>query len=250
MAIPAALTLGVKDTFRFVPEIPEGTMTAFAYTSNKTKVAAVSASGVVTAKKAGTAIITVVTANGKKASCKVTVKAAPKAISLNVSSGTLGVGESYDLRYALTKKSAASVQFISSDPAVASVDPETGHVEALAPGSAVITARTHNGRTASCKVRVAPAPEAILLEEAAAVRIEVCRGTSCYIAGGTDLLAEIRRLTGCAVGERSEDGRYQVEYCECLGRCETAPNIVVNGRLYTSVTKESLESIIKEVQSC
>ena len=167
VAIPAALTLGVKDTFQFVPEIPEGTMTAFAYTSNKTKVAAVSASGVVTAKKAGTAIITVVTANGKKASCKVTVKAAPKAISLNVSSGTLGVGESYDLRYALTKKSAASVQFISSDPAVASVDPETGHVEALAPGSAVITARTHNGRTASCRVRVAPAPEAILLEEAA-----------------------------------------------------------------------------------
>lgn len=86
----------------------------------------------------------------------------------------------------------------------------------------------------------------ILLEKPAAVRIEVCRGTSCYIAGGADILGAIREITGCGVGERSADGRYQVEYCECLGRCETAPNVVVNGRLFTSVTEESIKNIIKE----
>lgn len=89
----------------------------------------------------------------------------------------------------------------------------------------------------------------ILLKAPAALRIEVCRGTSCYIAGGVDLLAELQNITGCPVGGRSADGRYQIEYCECLGRCDTAPNIIVNGRLYTSVTKELLENILKEV-SC
>lgn len=87
----------------------------------------------------------------------------------------------------------------------------------------------------------------ILLRKPAALRIEVCRGTSCYIAGGTDILAKIKELTGCSVGECSEDGRYEVAYCECLGRCETAPNLLVNGKLYTSVTEEMVESIVKEV---
>lgn len=86
----------------------------------------------------------------------------------------------------------------------------------------------------------------ILLKKPAKVRIEVCRGTSCYIADGTDLLDEITKLTGCAVGECSEDGLYSVEYCECLGRCESAPNVVVNGKVYTSVTKESISNILKE----
>lgn len=87
----------------------------------------------------------------------------------------------------------------------------------------------------------------ILLEKPADVRIEVCRGTSCYIAEGVDLIAELEQITGCPIGGRSKDGRYQIEYCECLGRCDTAPNLIVNGKLYTSVTKQSIHTILGEV---
>lgn len=87
----------------------------------------------------------------------------------------------------------------------------------------------------------------ILLNQPAAIRIEVCRGTSCYIAKGVNLLEEIKNITKCNIGESSQDGKYQLEYCECLGHCETAPNMVVNGKLYTSVTKESLINIVREV---
>lgn len=86
----------------------------------------------------------------------------------------------------------------------------------------------------------------IRLKKPADIRIEVCRGTSCYIAGGVDLLEEIKKITKCNIGEKSSDGKYQLDYCECLGHCETAPNILVNGKLYTSVTKESLINIMKE----
>lgn len=86
----------------------------------------------------------------------------------------------------------------------------------------------------------------ILLEKPAPLRIEVCRGTSCYIADGVNLLAELRNLTGCDIGGRSKDGRYQIEYCECLGHCESAPNIIVNGKLYTSVSSDSIKNILKE----
>lgn len=87
----------------------------------------------------------------------------------------------------------------------------------------------------------------ILLEKPAPIRIEVCRGTSCYIANGVNLLKEIEEMTGCKIGEVSKDGKFQLEYCECLGHCESAPNVMINGKLCTSVTKEKLCELVKEV---
>ncbi len=86
----------------------------------------------------------------------------------------------------------------------------------------------------------------IRLEKPVAVKIQVCRGTSCYTAHGTDILKEIETITNCKVGDTSPDGRYQVEYVECIGHCETAPNVLVNGKLYQSVTVESIRNILKE----
>ena len=43
---------------------------------------------------------------------KVTVQKAPSAIALNVKTGRLGVGDTYTLKYTLTKKTLASVKFL------------------------------------------------------------------------------------------------------------------------------------------
>jgi len=87
----------------------------------------------------------------------------------------------------------------------------------------------------------------IRLKEPSKVRIEVCRGTSCYITRWAAVLEEIRDITKAEIGQDSQDGMFHTEYVECLGHCETAPNVVVNGKLYTSVTPESIRDILKEV---
>lgn len=84
------------------------------------------------------------------------------------------------------------------------------------------------------------------LEKPAKVVVEVCRGTSCYTKKGADLLREIQAITQCAVGQTSPDGVYHIDYVECIGHCETSPNILVNGKLYPSVTAESIGTILKE----
>ncbi|MGI6254724.1 MAG: NAD(P)H-dependent oxidoreductase subunit E [Acutalibacter sp.] len=86
----------------------------------------------------------------------------------------------------------------------------------------------------------------IQLEQPVKVLVQVCRGTSCYTAKGGDLLQEIQRITQCSVGQTSLDGVYRVDYVECIGHCETAPNVLVNGKLYQSVTPESIQTILKE----
>ena len=86
----------------------------------------------------------------------------------------------------------------------------------------------------------------ICLETPAKVLVQVCRGTSCYTAKAGELLQEIQRITQCSVGQTSPDGTYRVEYVECIGHCETAPNVLVNGKLYQSVTPEGIQTILKE----
>ena len=73
----------VGETRQLTPKLtPSTARTTYTWKSSKPAVANVSQSGVVTAIKAGSAKITVTTANGKKATVTVTVPAPPKRINL------------------------------------------------------------------------------------------------------------------------------------------------------------------------
>ena len=69
-----SLTLEVGKTYTLTKTIsPSTATTSYSWSSSNTSVATVNSSGKVTAKKTGTATITVKTSNGKTATCKVTV---------------------------------------------------------------------------------------------------------------------------------------------------------------------------------
>ena len=130
------------------------------WSSSNTRVATVDSNGKVTAKQVGTATITVKTANGKTASCNVTVQAVPTSVSLNKTSLTLDVSKSYTLTKTVSPSNAVtSYTWRSSNTSVATVD-GNGKVTAKASGTATITVKTSNGKTATCKVTVnLPAPQ-------------------------------------------------------------------------------------------
>ena len=70
-----SLTMTAGATKQLVKTItPSNAKTTLTWSTNNSKVATVDANGKVTAKAKGTATITVTTANGKKATCKVTVR--------------------------------------------------------------------------------------------------------------------------------------------------------------------------------
>lgn len=127
--------------------------------SSNSKIAKVSATGRVTAVKGGTVTITAVAADGsgKKAVCKVTVKAPITSLKFSKISGRLYVGKTMQLSpvikpaYATNKKCAWS----SSNDKVAMVNSE-GKVYAAATGTAVITAKATDGtgKKATYKITV------------------------------------------------------------------------------------------------
>ena len=129
------------------------------WSSSNAEVAAVDSNGKVTAKKAGTAVITATSSNRKTASCTVTVKQkeiAITGISLNKSTTSITEGESETLTATISPSNTTldkTVKWSSSNTAVASID-SAGKVTAKKAGTAVITATSSNGKTASCTVTV------------------------------------------------------------------------------------------------
>ncbi len=129
------------------------------WSSNNEAVATVSADGTVTAKSAGTAIITATSENGKTASCTITVekKLIPiTEVCLDKSSATLTEGETTALTATVLPKNTTyskDVSWSSSNSEVAIVD-ANGTVTAKSAGTAIITATSENGKTASCTITV------------------------------------------------------------------------------------------------
>ena len=84
----------------------------------------------------------------------------PTSVSLNKTSLTLDVGKSYTLTKTVSPSNAVtSYTWSSSNTSVATVD-KNGKVTAKKAGTATITVKTSNGKTATCKVTVnLPAPQ-------------------------------------------------------------------------------------------
>ncbi|MBD5323281.1 MAG: Ig domain-containing protein, partial [Bacteroides sp.] len=128
------------------------------WTSSDESVATVSADGVVTGVKAGTATIMATSANGLTATCEVTVEAkiiAVESIAISSTELTLTEGDNATLvaTIAPTDATDKNVTWASSDETVATVS-AGGVVTAVKAGKATITVTSSNGKTATCEVTV------------------------------------------------------------------------------------------------
>lgn len=122
---------------------------AVTYQSSNPAAAMVSASGMITAVRKGTAIITVITADGsgKKSTMEVVVNPfLATAINASIANTELVAGETVQISAAIqpANVSIKTLKYTSSDPYTATVD-NMGLVTALAQGTTTITAEAVDG---------------------------------------------------------------------------------------------------------
>ena len=72
--------------------------------------------------------------------------------------------------------------------------------------------------------------------------IRVCRGTACHSGGNAALAAALETATGLKLGESNEE--YSLDFVECLGQCQAAPNMLINGKLYTKVDPDKIPELL------
>ena len=138
------------------------------WTSTNTDVATVSSEGIVTAKGAGTTIITATTNNGKTAKCTITVEQPVTAIALSDATTSLWVGKTKTLTATITPRTSSNtaVNWSSSDENVATVSSD-GIVTANSEGTCIITCTAADGygTKSICEVTVKQQVTEIALSE-------------------------------------------------------------------------------------
>jgi NADP-reducing hydrogenase subunit HndA len=76
--------------------------------------------------------------------------------------------------------------------------------------------------------------------------VSVCLGTACYVKGSQAVFDEISKELGIGSGECTDDGKFSLEDCRCVGACGLAPVFMVNDDVYGKVTPDMVKGILKK----
>lgn len=152
------LTIGMGE--KYLPPLKvEGSElnTGFEFTSSNPDVVGVDGNGNVTGISQGSADVSVKIYNGISASTKVNVQAAPESLQYPVQEKTVYLGTEKYFKPIVSSGSASKMIYINSDNTNV-LKTEGSTLIPVSAGEANVTATTYNGKTATCKIKVAEAP--------------------------------------------------------------------------------------------
>ena len=86
----------------------------------------------------------------------------------------------------------------------------------------------------------------IRLNPQAKIQVEICRSAPCHVAGAKAIIETVENYLNIKVGEISKNGQCSFHYVECLGQCQDAPSMLINGKLYSHLTVESVKKILSK----
>lgn len=83
-------------------------------------------------------------------------------------------------------------------------------------------------------------------------QFKVCRTLSCALAGSRQLHEHLCRRLGLDPRkpglQTTPDGRFSVEFVECLASCHTAPVVMCNDQLHAHMTPQKLDALLESCQ--
>ncbi len=76
--------------------------------------------------------------------------------------------------------------------------------------------------------------------------VRLCRTISCDMAGRDRVARQLENELGIGFGETTPDGRFSLEWANCLGMCDQGPALLVNEHVFTRVTPEKVHDILAQ----
>ncbi len=76
--------------------------------------------------------------------------------------------------------------------------------------------------------------------------VRLCRTISCELACKSRIARQLENELGIVFGQTTPDGRFSLEWANCLGLCDQGPALLVNDRVWTRVTPDQVHAIIED----
>lgn len=78
--------------------------------------------------------------------------------------------------------------------------------------------------------------------------IRICDSASCHISGSVSLKEALEAELGIQVGETTDDGKYTLLTCGCLGACDRAPAVMIHDVIYGPISVEHLKDFLVSIE--
>lgn len=77
--------------------------------------------------------------------------------------------------------------------------------------------------------------------------IHVCDGVVCWMFHENSVFEYLCRKLGVCAGEVTADGMFTVLPTACIGNCDQAPAMLINGKFYGPLTPEKIDDILEHL---
>lgn len=77
--------------------------------------------------------------------------------------------------------------------------------------------------------------------------IKICRSLPCYLKHSEMIVKSIAEVLGIKPGQTTPDEKFSFELTNCIGACDQAPAMLVNGRVYGNLTPDKINEILKKL---
>ena len=78
--------------------------------------------------------------------------------------------------------------------------------------------------------------------------IRICRSVPCYLKENHAIIETVEREIGIKPSETSPDSRFSFELTNCIGHCDKAPAMLVNGDVHVDLTPSKISQILRSYE--
>jgi NADH-quinone oxidoreductase subunit E len=78
--------------------------------------------------------------------------------------------------------------------------------------------------------------------------IRVCKSLPCHLKEGQAVIDAIEKRLGVKPGGTTADGRFTFELTNCIGLCDRAPAMLVNGDPHVDLTPDRISAILEKYE--
>ncbi len=75
--------------------------------------------------------------------------------------------------------------------------------------------------------------------------IRICKSLPCYLKNCQIIIETVAKEIGIKPGETTPDGRFSFELTNCIGLCDRAPAMLINGDAHVHLTPQKISQILR-----
>ena len=75
--------------------------------------------------------------------------------------------------------------------------------------------------------------------------IRMCESAPCHVAGAAEVVSALESELKIKMGETTADGKFTLEFCECVGQCQGTPVITINSTPHVNVSAKTIPEILQ-----